>query len=59
MTEDELVEDVRYWKGRAEAAEAELAKAKDLIEGLLCFELHSGEKALAFLDDVKGSLNHG
>jgi len=29
MTEDDLLEDVRYWKGRSDAAEAELADAKD------------------------------
>jgi hypothetical protein len=27
VTEDELFEDVRYWKGRADAAEAQLSEA--------------------------------
>ena len=31
MTEDELLEDVKYWEGRARAAEAELFEARQAI----------------------------
>jgi hypothetical protein len=49
MTEDELFEDVKYWKGRADAAKAELDEALKIIAELIILERGSGEKALAFL----------
>lgn len=38
MTEDELFEDVRYWKERAAAAEAMLSEAVEIIKpfAMLC-----------------------
>ena len=38
MTEDELLQDVKYWKGRADAAEARLADAVEVIKpfAMLC-----------------------
>lgn len=35
MTEDELFEDVRYWKGRADAAESERDECKATLEALM------------------------
>lgn len=42
MTEDELFEDVRYWKGRADAAEARLFEAMDLLKSVFDPTAHDG-----------------
>jgi hypothetical protein len=62
-TEDELLEDVLYWKGRADEAKATLDEALGIIHDLLGLEFGSSDRALEFLyrhtptaEDVRGIL---
>ncbi|MCK1479355.1 hypothetical protein IVB27_32595 [Bradyrhizobium sp. 197] len=43
------------WRARALEAESKLRKAVDLMEDLLGLELHSGEKAMTFIEEFDTS----
>ena len=55
MTEDELFEDVRYWKGRADSAEAALAKAEKVIRGVVTsYPVAAGTSKYGYEEDHDG-----
>jgi hypothetical protein len=55
MTEDELFEDVKYWKGRAEAAEYLLTQAEEAIRGVVTsYPVADGTSKYGYEEDHDG-----